>query len=501
MLIANPPFSALVARLAPVRFISWTYRFFIANLVVFLVLLDNTSGPANAWTGRVFYIWAAVFNLFVVSVFWGFLADVFSSEQSRRLFGFIAAGGTIGGIVGSSLTSALVAQLGRTRLLLISAALLEIAVFSVRRLSRVARGLRERSAARGDDAAVGGDALSGFVHAVRSPYLLNLTVYMLLFTILSTFLYFQQADIAKRSFTDRSARTAFFASIDLAVNVLTLLVQLLLTGRIIKRLGVALTLTLLPALSVAGFAVLGVAPTLWAVITFQVLRRAGNFAVARPTRETCFTVVPREDKYKAKSFIDTFVYRAGDQIGAWSYAGMGLPGLGLAGISVAAACRRFLARQRLWLGRRNESLPATPPRAESDSRARGGPGADSLPRDPLLQRVDPAWPICASCWEVTPETPIADDLAVRHDRCHPRARCTRCSGADIGAAWATRSWNTFVGRRATAGGPLLRDRRSHWALSRRWSITRLPPESNMTMTTGQPFFLASASAPAIAFLA
>jgi AAA family ATP:ADP antiporter len=357
MLIANPPFSALVARLAPVRFISWTYRFFMADLVLFLVLLETTTGPANVWTGRIFYIWAAVFNLFVVSVFWGFLADVFSSEQSRRLFGFVAAGGTIGGIVGSSLTSALVEHLGRNRLLLVSVALLEVGVFSVRRLSTISRGLRERSGARGDDAAVGGGVLSGFAHAVRSPYLLNLTVYMLLFTILSTFLYFQQADIAKHSFADRSARTAFFANIDLAVNVLTLLMQLLLTGRIIKTLGVALTLTLLPALSVAGFVVLGAVPTLWAVITFQVLRRAGNFAVARPTRETCFTVVPREDKYKAKSFIDTFVYRAGDQIGAWVYAGMGLLGLGLAGISVAAVPIAVLwLINGLWLGRRNESL-------------------------------------------------------------------------------------------------------------------------------------------------
>jgi AAA family ATP:ADP antiporter len=357
MLIANPPFSALVARLAPVRFISWTYRFFMANLVLFLILLETTRGPANVWAGRVFYIWVAIFNLFVVSVFWGFLADVFSSEQSRRLFGFIAAGGTIGGIVGSSLTSALVEHLGRSRLLLVSAVLLEVAVFSVRRLARIARGLRERSGAPGDDTAVGGGVLSGFAHAVRSPYLLNLTVYMLLFTILSTFLYFQQADIAKHSFTDRSARTVFFANIDLAVNVLTLLIQLFLTGRIIKRLGVAVTLTLLPALSVGGFAVLGLAPTVSAIITFQVLRRAGNFAVARPTRETCFTVVPREDKYKAKSFIDTFVYRAGDQIGAWVYAGMGLLGLGLAGISAAAVPIAVLwLVNGLWLGRRNESL-------------------------------------------------------------------------------------------------------------------------------------------------
>jgi AAA family ATP:ADP antiporter len=357
MLVANPPFSALVARLAPVRFIAWTYRFFMTNLMLFLILLGTTTGPANVWAGRAFYIWAAIFNLFVVSVFWGFLADVFSSDQSRRLFGFIAAGGTIGGIVGSTLTSALVAHLGSAGLLLVSAALLEMAVFSVRRLAKISRGLRERSGPREHDAAVGGGVLSGFAHATRSPYLLHLTLYTLLFTILSTFLYFQQADLAKQGFTNRAARTAFFANVDLAVNVLTLLIQLLLTGRIIRMLGVALTLTLLPALSVAGFFVLGFAPTLWAVVSFQVLRRAGNFAVARPTRETCFTVVPREDKYKAKSFIDTFVYRAGDQIGAWSYAVLGLLGLGLAGISLAAVPVSIVwLVNGLWLGRRNEAL-------------------------------------------------------------------------------------------------------------------------------------------------
>jgi ATP:ADP antiporter, AAA family len=357
MLIANPPFSALVTRLAPVRFISWTYRFFMANLVIFFILLEMTSGTTNLWTGRVFYVWAAVFNLFVVSVFWGFLADVFSSEQSRRLFGFIAAGGTIGGIAGSSLTSLLVEHLGRSPLLIVSVVLLEIAVFSVRNLAKISHRLRERRTERDDDGAVGGGVLSGFSHAIKSPYLLSIIAYMLLFTVLSTFLYFQQADIAKHSFTDRSARTAFFANVDLAVNVLTLLIQLFLTGRIIKALGVAVTLTLLPALSVAGFAVVGFAPTLWAIVIFQVVRRAGNFAVARPTRETCFTVLPREDKYKAKSFIDTFVYRAGDQIGAWSYAGMGLLGLGLAGISLAAVPIALVwLFNGLQLGRRNEKL-------------------------------------------------------------------------------------------------------------------------------------------------
>jgi AAA family ATP:ADP antiporter len=308
--------------------------------------------------GRVFFVWAAVFNLFVVSVFWGFLVDVFDNDQSRRLFGFIAAGGTLGGIAGSAFTSALVVHVGRSYLLVASAVLLEVAVFSVRRLSKVSEGLSERRAPR--ETVVGGGVLSGFSHAFRSPYLANISVYMLLLAVLYTFLYFQQADIAQKSFTDRNSRTAFFAGIDLAVNVLTLGIQLLFTGRILKRLGVALTLTLLPALSVAGFLLLGAAPVLWTLVGVQVLRRAADFAVARPAREILFTVVPREDKYKAKSFIDTFVYRAGDQIGAWSYALMGSLGLAATGISfVAVLLSAAWLANGLWLGRRQEKLAQT----------------------------------------------------------------------------------------------------------------------------------------------
>ena len=358
MMIANPPFSALVSRLAPVRFISITYRFFAANLLLFLVLLAATGGAANVWVGRVFYIWAAVFNLFVVSVFWGFMVDVFSNDQSRRLFGFIAAGGTIGGIAGSAITSLLVERVDRSLLLLGSAALLEAAVFSVRSLARISRGLRERHA-REPEGAIGGGVISGISHAVRSPYLLNISFYMLLFTVLSTFLYFQQADIARRSFADRATRTAFFANVDLAVNLLTLLVQLFVTGRLVRRLGVALTLTVLPALSIAGFLTLGLAPTLWVIVVFQVLRRAGNFAVARPTREILYTVMPREDKYKAKSFIDTFVYRAGDQIGAGAYALLGMLGLAAGGIGLAAVPVSLVwLLNGWWLGRRQEQLAA-----------------------------------------------------------------------------------------------------------------------------------------------
>jgi ATP:ADP antiporter, AAA family len=183
---------------------------------------------------------------------------------------------------------------------------------------------------------VGGGIWAGLLHNFSSPYLLGISAYMLLYSLTSTLLYFQQSGIARAAFADRAARTAFFAKIDLAVNVLTILVQLFLTGRLLKWLGVAVTLAVLPALSVLGFTTLGMAPTVVVLVTFLTLRRATNFAVARPTRETLFTVMTREDKYKSKNFIDTVVYRTGDQIGAWSDRVLRALGLGLKGVSLIA---------------------------------------------------------------------------------------------------------------------------------------------------------------------
>lgn len=357
MMLANPPFAALVARLPRVRFVSLTYRFFMANLLLFFLLLEMTAGGQNIWVGRIFYIWSAVFNLFVVSVFWAFLVDVFTRSQGKRLFGFIAAGGTLGGIAGSAITTSLVGYLGPTYLLLVSVALLEVAVFSVRRMSRLSETLRRKRGLPQQERVIGGSVLAGISHAARSPYLLHISLYMLLFTILSTFLYFQQATIVDQTITDRAARTAFFGRVDLLVNLLTLSIQIFLTGRTLKALGVALTLTVLPALSAIGFLTLGLLPTVAAIVGFQVLRRAGNFALARPAREVLFTVLPREDRYKAKSFIDTFVYRAGDQIGAWSYALLGVFSLGIAGTAfVAVPISIAWLLNALWLGRKQERL-------------------------------------------------------------------------------------------------------------------------------------------------
>lgn len=365
MMVVNPPFAALVRKLPRARFISLAYRFFMANLLLFCLLLKAATPEQNIWVGRIFFIWASVFNLFVVSVFWALMVDVFNSEQGKRLFGFIAAGATLGSILGSSLTAALARHLGSTYLLLGSTVLLEVAVFSVRRLSRLSEALRVNLAARGEEAPIGGKILSGLTHAFKSTYLLNISIYMLLYAITSTFLYFQQASVVNQSFADRAARTAFFAEVDLLVNLLTLGTQLFLTERILRALGVALTLTLLPALSAFGFVTLGLAPTVAVIVMFQMLRRAGNFAVARPTREVLFTVIPREDKYKAKSFIDTVIYRSGDQLGAWSYGLLSFLGIGMTGIAfVAVPISAAWLLNGFWLGRKQEAMAISS--AESD---------------------------------------------------------------------------------------------------------------------------------------
>jgi AAA family ATP:ADP antiporter len=359
MILVNPPFAALVAKLPRVRFIAITYRFFMVNLLIFILLLHLATAEQHIWVGRLFFIWTSVFNLFVVSVFWALMVDVFDSEQGKRLFGFIAAGATLGGIAGSSITASLAKDVPATYLLLGSVILLEAAVFSVRRLARLSDAVRQRPAAQSGEALIGGNLFSGLTHAFKSPYLINVSVYILLFAITSTFLYFQQAEIARQSFADRGARTAFFARVDLWVNVLTLGAQLFLTGRVLRAVGVGLTLAMLPALSILGFGTLAMTPTIAVLVVYQVLRRAGNFAFARPTRELLFTVVPREDKYKAKSFIDTVIYRTGDQVGAWSYAALGFLGLAMTGISIIAVPISIAwLLNGLWLGQKQEGMAA-----------------------------------------------------------------------------------------------------------------------------------------------
>jgi len=357
--ISNPAFAALVARLPRVRFVSWSSRFFALNLIVFFFVLRAADGEANIWAGRVFYVWTAVFNLFVPSVFWAFMTDIFSREQAKRLFGIISAAGTLGALTGSLLTATLAEHISPINLLLVSGAFLELSVLAVRRLSTLSERLREVRAEAPQEQIIGGNVVAGITHALGSPYLLGISLYMLLFTILSTVLYFQQAAIVDRTIADRAARTAFFARVDLLTNALAFVLQLFAFGNLVRAIGITLTMAVLPAVSVAGFALLGAYPSVAAVVVFQAVRRAGNFAVARPTREVLFIVLPREDRYKTKNFIDTFVYRLGDQIGAWSQALLGVIGIGLIGTAwLAVPISIVWLVNGLWLGRKQEVLAA-----------------------------------------------------------------------------------------------------------------------------------------------
>ena len=217
---------------------------------------------------------------------------------------------------------------------------------------------------------IGGNVLAGLIDTFRSPYLLNIALFLLLYAVTSTLLYFNQASIVSEAFTNRGAQTSFFATVDLIVNVMTLVVQISLTGRLVRWLGVAHCACFVPALSVLGFGVLAVHPTLAAVVAFQVIRRAGNFALTRPTREVLFTVVSREDRYKAKAFIDTAVYRTGDQVGAWSYALIGIVGWGIKEASfVAIALSALWLVNSCWLGKRQEALAKQQAEAEQNGLA------------------------------------------------------------------------------------------------------------------------------------
>jgi len=362
MLMLVPLFGALVARLPPRRFVPLAYRFFTASIVVFGVLIARDV--QSVWVGRVFFVWISVFNLFVVSIFWSVLADRFSNAQGRRLFGFIAAGGTAGTFAGPALAATLVSTVGPVALTLGAALLLEAALRCFHGLHPRATGSAALDAGRGagegegeGDAArpLGGGVFAGLGLIVRSPYLLGLCGYLLLHTAASTFLYFEQGRIVADAFADTASRTRFFALVDLGASTSTLLLQVFVTGRLMKRLGLGTALLLLPVASALAFVVVAWSPALLVLAGAQALRRACDYAIARPAREVLFTVVSREAKYKAKNAIETVVYRGGDAASGWLSSGLGALGIGFAGLAaIAIPLSAAWALLSLWLAREQE---------------------------------------------------------------------------------------------------------------------------------------------------
>jgi AAA family ATP:ADP antiporter len=366
MLLAVPLFGWLTSRYPRRKFLVYVYYFFITNLLLFFALFR--AGIEQAWLARAFFIWASVFNLFVVSVFWSFMTDIFNDEQAKRLFGFIAAGGTTGALVGPVLTVSLVQFVGTTNLLLLSATFLGCAVLCIRQLicwqdhnsllpSSIPAMAQGGTPSSSRDAVLQGGLFGGIKLVLGSHYLLGICLLMVLFTSLATFLYFQQAYIIRDNFVDPADRTAVFATMDFAVNFLTILIQVFLTGRIVNRLGMAWTLAIIPVLLCLGFTLLALSPALAVIVVVQVIRRAGNYAVMRPAREMLYVVLNREQKYKAKNFIDTVVYRGGDAVSAWLYAGLNSIGLGLAAIAaLAVPISAIWAWVCFRLGMRQEAL-------------------------------------------------------------------------------------------------------------------------------------------------
>ena len=345
-LAVNPVFGWLVSRFRRLAFVAATYLFFALSLVAFYALLALAPAAVGERSGQVFYVWFSVFNLFATMLFWALMADRFSLEQSKRLFGAIAVGGTLGAIFGPWLASVLAKPLGTPALLPVAAAFLVLALGAAWRLTRI-----QTKEKQSEPPVIGGSAWEGFRAVSGSPYLLGICGYVLILAVMATFLYFTRLQMVAALGTDLDQRTATFARIDMATQAATLLLQALVTGQLMQRLGVAVTLALLPATAALGFLGLAIAGSLAALVAFEAIFRAVQRGIMRPARETLFTVVPRAERYKAKAFIDTFVYRAGDVVGAQTEGllvrlGMGLAPLAAFAMPLAAAWMAL----GLWLG-------------------------------------------------------------------------------------------------------------------------------------------------------
>ena len=333
----NPLFAALAARVIRTRLIPLVHRFFAVNLAVFCVLLLLTSPGQRTWVGYAFYVWLSVFNLFVVSIFWAFLGDVFRASESKRLFGVIGVGGTLGAILGAWAAGILADSVPHAWMLVIAAVVLEGATWAMLALSRVSKDRLQEARGTITRREPGPGVWKGVTAIAGSGYLQLVMAYMLCFSTTSTLIYTEQGRIVGEAFPDEGARTRAFASIDLYTNIFTLVVQAFLTSRLLKRIGTGWTLTILPLVTLTGFVVLWATPVLSVIVVLQVARRGLNYAVSRPVREMLFAPLGAEEKYKAKPLIDTFVYRAGDMIGGWTPAGLRWIGmaLGVAAVPIA----------------------------------------------------------------------------------------------------------------------------------------------------------------------
>jgi ATP:ADP antiporter, AAA family len=339
-LIVAPIFAGLASRIRLASFLPWVYGFIAITLIVFYLLFQSHTN--DRWIAAAFYVWVSTFNLLTISVFWSLMADVFSSAQAKRLFGFIAAGGTVGTICAPAFTVLFVGALGANTLLLISAAGFAITGILVRVMEGEKRRLLtvvEEAQKTTLDHRLGGNPFDGFKLLFQSRYLLMIALFLLLMTWISTVIYFQLGDLISKDFVSRDARTRAYASIDLATNSIAVLIQLFGTGRFLRRFGVTTGLLLNPIIMVVAFLAVVFSPALMVLASIQVVRRFTEYAIAKPSRDMLFTAVDQQAKYKAKNVIDTVVYRFGDLTSSWLSAAVlpyGVAGLAIFGIVISA---------------------------------------------------------------------------------------------------------------------------------------------------------------------
>ncbi|MHA6495313.1 NTP/NDP exchange transporter [Pseudomonas borbori] len=363
MLVAVPLFAWLNSRVARARYIDWVYGFFILNLLAFAALFQQ-AGDA-IWAARVFYVWISVYNLFVVSVAWSLMADVFDAAQARRLFAFIAAGASCGGLLGPALGALFIDVVGQSGLIVAAALLLGMAVLAKHYLMawRALGGAGRPGAEPGESPQqpVLGNPFSGITQVLGSRYLMAISAFVVLLATVSTFLYFEQARLVAQLFPERNEQIRVFGLIDFCVQALSLFAQLFITGRIAQRWGIRALLTGVPLLMCLGFLGLALAPTFAMLAGLMIVRRVGEYAFVRPGREMLFAPLDAQTKYKAKNFIDTVVYRGGDAISAWAKALLDLLSQGVLLAALAGAlCAAAWGALGWYLGGRREQTPRLP---------------------------------------------------------------------------------------------------------------------------------------------
>ena len=339
MLLAVPLFAWLNSKVPRIHFIDWVYGFFCLNLLGFALAFEAAAD--SLWMARVFYVWISVYNLFVISVAWSLMADVFDSPQAKRLFAFIAAGASVGGLAGPALSALLVGAVGASGLALLAALLLAAALY----LKRYLMGWRERGGAGRPGAVpaesprrpVAGNPFSGLTRVLQSSYLMGISLFVILLATVTTFLYFEQARLVAELFPDRDEQVRVFGLIDFVVQAGSLLAQVFLTGRVAQRMGVRMLLAAVPLLVCLGFLILALAPIFAALAALMIVRRIGEYAFVRPGREMLFAPLDAESKYKAKNFIDTVVYRGGDAVSGWLKSLIDMLGYGAVLIALVGA--------------------------------------------------------------------------------------------------------------------------------------------------------------------